>query len=138
MHIMDLPEDHRTRVVEAKARKQRKYYYVCEVHGVSLFSVHTWKCLKCYDIYGGKRDNPSQSELRPPGRPAVNQARADARRAGATSYDSVCPVHGKGPFSTARGLCLQCYSALGSPRPKATNPVGYYVDRNGEVVPCTK
>lgn len=136
MDINDLDEEHKFRLREANANRRKKYYYICETHGVSLFSVHTWKCIKCYDIYGMRRDNPSQLELRPPGRPAINQARADARRAGFPSYDSVCPVHGQGPFSTARGLCLQCYSALGAPRPRSTNPVGFYLDRNGEVVPC--
>lgn len=84
------------------------YMATCGTCGREAHSVQTGKCLTCYTTLGAPR--------KAPGRPASDNPRAAARRAGEATYDAQCLVHGTTPHSVTHGKCLTCYTTLGAPR----------------------
>lgn len=103
---------------EARWRAKVLFYstfmWECPDHGLAMFHTATGKCSLCY--------KESKRKVVP-------------ERAAATgpTYMYNCGMHGHVEHSTARGLCLSCYNTLGQPRPKSTNPKGYYLNREGVV-----
>lgn len=94
--------------IDARRTHQAAYLDRCEIHGVTLHSTARGKCLTCYNAAGQPRPEVSPSE----------SPRAAARRAGASRYDAWCLLHGESsPHSVTHGKCLQCYNAMGYPRP---------------------
>lgn len=110
---------------EARKRAKGLFYSVfewqCGEHGLTVHHTATGRCAQCYKE-SKRRTTPARSEA---------QARGDA------VYMAGCLVHGVVEHSTARGLCLSCYNTLGQPRPLATNPAGYYVNREGKIKNCS-
>lgn len=82
------------------------YMWECPEHGETGYHTHSGRCAACL------RDSKG------------------------TTYLDTCLVHGEVAHSTTRRLCLNCYNTLGKPRPLATNPLGWYVDRAGKIVQC--
>jgi hypothetical protein len=76
----------------------------CDVHGVSLFSFETDKCVTCFTEGGAARTN------------SRNGTRALARKAGHSGYTGTCPTHGTTAHSVAHGKCLTCFTMSGAAR----------------------
>ncbi len=91
------------------------YWWTCEHHGPTMFHTASGKCSICY----------KESKRK------VTPARAAAKVAGEATYMDHCAIHLTVAHSTARGLCLSCYNTLGKPRPKSTNPRGWYINLEG-------
>jgi len=72
--------------------------------------IYSGKCLSCYTSSGRAR------RAWGPGRPATDNPRAVARRAGDPTYTDQCEVHGPAAHSVTHGKCLTCYTTLGHPR----------------------
>lgn len=56
-----------------------------------------------------------------------------ARRAGLPTYTCNCPIHGTVQRSTLRKWCQSCFNMAGQVRSRKRNPVGYYIDHDGNV-----
>lgn len=93
------------------------FMWKCSAHGYTMFHTKSGRCAHCAQ----------------PGRRSQNAARAESRTTGQSTYKDLCTVHGRSTFSTARGLCLSCYNTLGQPRPRSTNPFGFYVAQDGTI-----
>lgn len=50
--------------------------------------------------------------------------------------DRHCFIHGTVPHNVAKGHCLSCRTLKGHPRSVATNPIGFYLDADGNVQPA--
>jgi len=96
----------------AAARRQGLKTYVdyCPIHVTVPFSVAHGRCLTCFNTSGAPRKSWDCTK------PLSESPRAEARRAGASSYGGECPKHGPTPFSVAHGRCLTCFTAGGTPR----------------------
>lgn len=97
------------RLSRAEARKAglTSFASTCPTHGETAHSVAHGKCLSCFTTAGAARVTL---------RPAPNNPRSQARRAGAARYMSECPTHGKTVHSVAHGKCLACFTSQGVPR----------------------
>jgi hypothetical protein len=111
--LQDLREEVRNRpapIAQAEARSRARschfdmYLWACPSHGETGHHTQSGRCAACQ---------------REPSEP---------------TYIGSCVVHGDVPHSAARRLCLGCYNTLGKPRPLATNPTGWYVDRAGKII----
>ena len=87
------------------------YFDFCDVHGTTNFGMKSGRCLTCCTASGAPRKQDG------PGAPLQEHPRAVARRAGETSYQDTCRVHGETAHSVSRGRCLICYNAMGHWRP---------------------
>lgn len=114
--------------VNARSAGHTTFIGNCPVHGKVPFNVRHGKCLTCYSTTGHTRKRPANWT-------ATDEptARIQARRDGERTYTANCAIHGAADHCVIRGLCLKCYNTLGVPRPKSSNPVGYYVDRVGVI-----
>lgn len=130
-----LSADHLSARVEATSMRRKRYAWTCEIHGLSPHSIYTAKCLYCYDSIGIPRSRSRDAPTPPPGRHRGNAdpVRVEARRREHKTYLKNCVLHGEVAHSVERGRCLRCYNSLGRPRPKSTNPDGYYVTPDGDI-----